>query len=87
MRPVESSALAVAPNSMETYLIMPYRDDLNRWLVVRLLANMQRVVVAHYRTESNADGYLRVIQRLIPDGKFLVVFDGDIKSDVCKDCR
>jgi hypothetical protein len=66
---------------------MPYRDDLNRWLVVRLLANMQRVVVARYRTQSDADGYLRVIQRLIPDGKFLVVFDGDTKSEVCKDCR
>ncbi|MEH2244849.1 hypothetical protein [Nostoc sp.] len=66
---------------------MPYRDDLNRWLVVRLLANMQRVVVARFRTQSDADGYLQVIQRLIPDGKFLVVFDGDTKSEVCKDCR
>ncbi|MEH1846638.1 MAG: hypothetical protein V7L25_16995 [Nostoc sp.] len=66
---------------------MPYRDDLDRWLVVRLLANMQRVVLARFRTQSDADGYLRVIQRLIPDSKFLVVFDGNTKSEVCKDCR
>lgn len=54
---------------------------------MRLLANMQRVVLARFRTQSDADGYLRVIQRLIPDGKFLVVFDGNTKSEVCKDCR
>ncbi|MCC5622088.1 hypothetical protein [Nostoc sp. CHAB 5715] len=66
---------------------MPYRENLNRWLVVRLLANMQRVVVARFRTQSDADGYLQVIKRLIPDGKFLVVFDGDTKSEICKDCR
>ncbi|BAZ53178.1 hypothetical protein NIES4103_58500 [Nostoc sp. NIES-4103] len=65
---------------------MPYRDNLNRWLVVRLLANMQRVTIAHYRKQSDADGYLRAIQQLIPDGKFLVVFDGDKKSQVDQDC-
>ncbi|MEH2250838.1 hypothetical protein [Nostoc sp.] len=54
---------------------------------MRLLANMQRVVVARFRTQSDADGYLRVIKRLIPDGKFLVVFDDNTKSEVCKDCR
>ena len=61
---------------------MPYRDNLNRWLVVRLLANMQRVVVARFRKQSEAEGYLQAIGRLIPDGKFLVVFDGDTKSEV-----
>ncbi|MEH2276849.1 MAG: hypothetical protein V7K40_19195 [Nostoc sp.] len=48
---------------------------------------MQRIVLARFRTQSHTDGYLRVIHRLIPDGKFLVVFDGDSKSEVCKDCR
>ncbi|QSJ17177.1 hypothetical protein JYQ62_37005 [Nostoc sp. UHCC 0702] len=66
---------------------MPYRDNLNRWLVVRLLANMQRVVVARFRKQSEAEGYLQAIQRLIPDGKFLVVFDGDNKSEVDQVCR
>lgn len=56
---------------------MPYRDHLKRWLVVRLLPNMQRVVVARFRTESDADGYLKIVRRLTPDGQFLVVFDGD----------
>lgn len=46
---------------------------------------MQRVVVTCLRTQSDADGYLQVVQRLIPDGKFLVVFDSDSKSE--DDCR
>lgn len=66
---------------------MPYRDNLNSWLVVRLLANMQRIVVARFRTQSDADGYLQVVERLIPDAKFLVVFDSDSKSEVFQDSR
>lgn len=56
---------------------MTYSDSLRRWLVVRLLPNMQRVIVARFRNESDADGYCRAIKRLIPDGEFIVVFDGD----------
>ena len=80
VRPVESSALAKAPNSMETLIIMPYRDRLNRWLVVRSLPNMQRIIVARCRNRSDADGYLHILRRLIPDGTFIVVFDGDTDS-------
>ncbi|MFN6566738.1 hypothetical protein [Dendronalium sp. ChiSLP03b] len=43
--------------------------------------------MARFRTQSDADGYLQVIQRLIPDGKFLVVFDGNTKSESFIDCR
>ncbi|MBH8566062.1 hypothetical protein I8748_28525 [Nostoc sp. CENA67] len=68
-------------------VVKPYRDNLNRWLAVRLLGNMQRVVVARFRKQSEAEGYLQPIRRLIPDGKFLVVFDGDNKSEVDQDCR
>ncbi|MEH2391479.1 MAG: hypothetical protein V7K21_07285 [Nostoc sp.] len=62
---------------------MPCRDDLNRWLVP-LLANMQRAIVARFRKQSDVDGYLQVIHRLIPNGKFLVVFDRDTKSEFVK---
>ena len=54
---------------------MHYRDRLNGWAVVRLLPNFQRVVVARFRNAANAEGYCRSVARLIPDGKFIVVFD------------
>ena len=65
---------------METLIIMPYRDRLNRWLVVRLLPNMQRIIVARCRNRSDADGYLHILRRLMPDGTFIVMFDGDADS-------
>jgi hypothetical protein len=60
---------------------MSYKDRLNSWLVVRLLANMQRKVVARCRTRSDADGHLQVLHRLMPDAEFTVVFDPDLELD------
>lgn len=54
---------------------MPYRDRLNGWAVVRLLPDFQRVVVARFRNPSDAEGNCQSLSRLIPDGKFIVVFD------------
>ncbi len=54
---------------------MPYRDYLNRWLVVRLLPNMQRKVVARCRTQSEADGHVQILNRLMPKAQFVTMFD------------
>jgi hypothetical protein len=54
---------------------MPYRDRLNGWAVVRLLPNFQRAVVARFRNPSDAEGHFQQLCRLIPDAKFIVVFD------------
>ena len=66
---------------METNLIMPYKQRLNRWLVVRLLPNMQRITVAHFFSHSDADGYLRIIRQLIPKAEFVIVFNADINLE------
>lgn len=63
---------------METNLIMPYKDRLNKWLVVRLLPNMQRITVAHFFRHSDADGYLRIIRQLIPNAQFVIVFNAEL---------
>jgi hypothetical protein len=60
---------------------MSYRDSLTSWLVVRLLPNMQRKVVARCRTRSDADGHLQVLRRLMPDAKFAIAFDPNFKLD------
>ncbi len=60
---------------------MPYRDCLNRWLVVRLLPNMQRKVVARCRTQSDADGQVQILNRLMPEAHFVIVFDPRLKPD------
>ncbi|MBD1809501.1 hypothetical protein H6F98_29215 [Microcoleus sp. FACHB-SPT15] len=57
---------------------MPYRERLNPWVMVRLLPNMQRLTVGQFRTRSDADGHLQILRRLIPNAKFVVMFNADI---------
>ena len=57
---------------------MPYRERLNCWVIVRLLPNMQRVTVAQFRSRSDADGYLEIICRLMPDAEFVVMFNPEL---------
>jgi hypothetical protein len=60
---------------METNMIMPYREQLAPWIVVRLLPNMQRAVVGRHRSRSDADGHLAILRQRIPESEFVVVFD------------
>lgn len=52
-----------------------YQARLNSWAIARLLPNMQRTIVARFRSRSDADGHLQCLRQLIPDASFVVVFD------------
>ncbi|AOW99300.1 hypothetical protein BJP34_07375 [Moorena producens PAL-8-15-08-1] len=54
---------------------MTYSQRLYPWAVVRLLPMMQRVVVGRFRNRSDAEGHMQALKRLMPDGKFIIVFD------------
>ncbi|NEN99642.1 MAG: hypothetical protein F6K50_30445 [Moorea sp. SIO3I7] len=54
---------------------MTYSQRLYPWAVVRLLPKMQRVVVGRFRNRSDAEGHMQALKRLMPDGKFIIVFD------------
>lgn len=54
---------------------MHYRDRLRRWAVVRLLPNLQRITIARFVRQSDADGYVQVLRLLEPDAKLIVIFD------------
>ena len=77
-RYVESSGAGSDSNSYGDKLIMPYRERLNLWVVVRLLPNMQRVIVGQYRNRSDADGHLEIIRRLMPNAQFVVMFNPEL---------
>ena len=57
---------------------MPYKERLNPWLVVRLLPNMQRLTVGQFRNRSDADGHLQILRRLIPNAKYVVMFNPEV---------
>ena len=58
---------------------MPYKERLYPWVLVRLLPKMQRLTVGQFRNRSDADGHLEILRRLVPSGKFAVIFNRYIK--------
>jgi len=58
-------------------MIPTSEPKLNRpsWCVVRQLPNMQRSTVARFHSYRDADGYLWVIKRLLPDVQHTIVFE------------
>jgi hypothetical protein len=45
------------------------------WVIVRLLPNAQRYVVARFYSRSEADNHKRFLNRFMPAAEFEVVFD------------
>ncbi|NER28028.1 MAG: hypothetical protein F6J89_10425 [Symploca sp. SIO1C4] len=54
---------------------MPYRERLQPWVVVRLLSKMQNITVARFRNRSDAEGHFNAYRHLMPEAKFVVMFD------------
>ena len=52
-----------------------YRTNLHFWCIIRLLPNLQRVVVARFRKRNDAEEHLRIRRRLEPDAEFIIVFE------------
>ncbi|AFZ57400.1 hypothetical protein H6G54_26015 [Anabaena cylindrica FACHB-243] len=52
-----------------------YRNRLNGWAIARMVADQQRVIVARFRSRSDADGYIRHLRELTPTASFEIVFD------------
>ena len=54
---------------------MTYFEKLHPWCLIRLLPNCQRIVVARFRKRNDADEHLRVLQRLVKNRTFVIIFD------------
>lgn len=54
---------------------MTYFEKLHPWCLIRLLPNCQRIVVARFRKRNDADAHLRVLQRLVKNRTFVIIFD------------
>jgi hypothetical protein len=62
---------------------MAYKDRLQHWAIARLLPNLQWVIVARFRSRSDAEGHLQFLCRMIPNAQFKVVFDVAGKDKGC----
>ena len=54
---------------------MTYLERLSPWCIIKLLPNMQRLVVARCRCRNDAEKHLRILRRLLPGASFAIVFD------------
>ncbi len=55
--------------------VKTYKKRLNAWAIARSIPDMERVIVARFRSRSDADGYLRHLRQEIPNSNFEVVVD------------
>lgn len=62
-------------DSLLTNKGVAYKERLHNWVIVRLLPNMQRVIVGRFRSRSDADGHLQCLRQLLPTAAFVLVFD------------
>lgn len=54
---------------------MTYREQITPWLVVRLLPEMQRQLLARFKNRSDAEGYAQTLRRSQPHAQIVVCFD------------
>lgn len=54
---------------------MSYREQLNNWAIARLLPNSQWIIIARFRSRSDADGHYQFLRGSMPNDTLKVVFD------------
>ncbi len=65
----------IESNSISETQTATYRKRLNGWAIARSVPDMEREIVARFRSRSDADGYLRHLRQEIPNTCFEVIFD------------
>lgn len=61
--------------SADRFAAENYWHQLHPWCVIRLMPNVQRIVVQRFRKRSQAEEYLKVVKRLVPTATHHIVFD------------
>lgn len=54
---------------------MTYRDSLKPWAVTRQSPKLGWIIIARYKSRSDADGHLLLLHQRVPNIEFKVVFD------------
>lgn len=54
---------------------MSYQDLLYPWSIYRLNSHLKHCPIARFRQRNDAEAYLQVVRRMIPQVEFAIVFD------------
>ena len=72
---LDSQGLTLAPTHEGVKFIMTDKPCLKPWAVVRQRPNLQWVIIARYRSRSDADGQLLLLRQRVPNIPFKVMFE------------
>ncbi len=64
---------------------MTYHQQLHPWCIIRLLPQMQRLVVARFRRRNDAEAHQQALRRLEPSAQYTIVFDPAIDTSKTSD--
>ncbi len=64
---------------------MTYSQQLRPWCVIRTLPNNMLIVVARFRHRDDAVAYLQVLQNLVKDVAFMIIFDSPTVKSVSRE--
>ena len=59
---------------------MTYKDQLYPWCIIRHLPKLQRLVVCRHRRRNDAEDHLRLLQRMISQACYSIIFDPTLDS-------
>lgn len=54
---------------------MTYKEKLNPWCIIRPVPNLQAQIIARFRRRVDAEGRLKILNRMTPNSSFEIVFD------------
>ncbi|UBF23964.1 hypothetical protein K9N68_19725 [Kovacikia minuta CCNUW1] len=54
---------------------MTYQQQLNPWVIHKLLPNLNQLTVTRFRRRNDAEAYLKVLRQTQPQSKFAITFD------------
>jgi hypothetical protein len=54
---------------------MNYQQQLNPWVIHKLLPNLKQLSVSRFRRRNDAEAYLKVLKQDHPQAEFAITFD------------
>jgi hypothetical protein len=54
---------------------MTYQQQLNPWVIHKLLPNLNQFTVSRFRRRNDAEAYLKVLKQTQPHSQFTITFD------------
>jgi len=54
---------------------MSYQEQLSPWVVHKLTPDLKQAVVARFRHRNDAEAYLKIVNRMMPQFRFAIAFD------------